>query len=126
MPKQATMPDDATDGRTIHPAAMNGMSEGALKGFVAEYEDEQSKIDEIMRNAASACQPHIDQQKAIKKAAAEAGIPKKPFSAKIRERSLKRRAEAVTDSLSEEQKAVFAEISAKLGDWNLFEHALNS
>jgi len=124
MPKQATMPDDTT-GATVHPAAVNGMSEGALKGFVAEYEDEQGKIDAIMRDAATACQPHLDQQKAIKKAAAEAGIPKKPFSAKIRERSLLRRAEQVTDSLSEEQKSIFAEISAKLGDMNLFEHALN-
>lgn len=125
MPRQAKLTDDATNGATVHAVAMNGMSEGALKGFVAEYEAEQEKIDAIMRDAQVACQPHIDQQKAIKKAAAEAGIPKKPFSAKIRERSLKRRAEAVTDSLSEEQKAVFAEISAKLGDWNLFEHALN-
>lgn len=125
MPRTAKIDEDATNGATVHASPVNGMNEGALKGFVSEYEHEQSKIDEIMRNAAAACQSHIDQQKAIKKAAAEAGIPKKPFSAKIRERSLKRRAEAVTDSLSEEQKAVFAEISAKLGDWNLFEHALN-
>lgn len=124
MPKQASMPDDTTGEKVIH-STLNGMNEAALKGFVAEYEDEAGKIEEIMANAAAACQPHIDQQKAIKKAAAEAGIPKKPFSAKIRERSLLRRAEQVTDSLSEEQKSIFAEISAKLGDMNLFEHALN-
>jgi len=125
MPRQAKINDDATDGATVHPAAMNGMSEGALKGFISEYEDEQGKIDDIMRDAKAACQPHVDQQKAIKKAAAESGIPKKPFGAKIRERSLKRRAEHVTDDLSEEQLAIFAEITAKIGDWNLFEHALN-
>lgn len=124
MPKQAAMPDDTT-GATVHTSSVNGMNEGALKGFVAEYEDEQEKIDKIMRDATAACEPHVTQQKAIKKAAAEAGIPKKPFSAKIRERSLLRRAEHVTDSLSEEQKSIFAEISAKLGDMNLFEHALN-
>lgn len=125
MPRQAKLNDDAVDGGTVHAAAMNGMSEGALKGFISEYEAEQEKIDDIMRDAKAACQPYVDQQKAIKKAAAEAGVPKKPFSAKIRERSLKRRAERVTDGFSEEQNAIFAEISAKLGDWNLFEHALN-
>lgn len=124
MPRTAKLNGDDADGAVVH-SAVNGMNEGALKGFVSEYENEQDEIDKIMADAKAACQPRIDQQKAIKKAAAEAGIPKKPFSAKIRERSLKRRAEHVTDSLSEEQKEVFAEISAKLGDWNLFEHALN-
>lgn len=123
MPRTAEIPDDPTDGAVVH-STVNGMNEAALKGFVAEYEDEQKKIDQIMRDAREACQPFVDQQKEIKKAAAEAGIPKKPFSAKIRERSLRRRADQVTDSLSEEQKAIFAEISAKLGDMNLFEHAL--
>lgn len=124
MPRTAEIPDDPTNGAVVH-STVNGMNEAALKGFVAEYEDEQEKIDAIMADAAIACQVHKDQQKEIKKAAAEAGIPKKPFSAKIRERSLRRRAERVTDALSEDQKAIFAEISAKLGDMNLFEHALN-
>lgn len=126
MPRQAKLSDDAVDGGTVHPSTINGMNPEALKGFVAEYEDEQSKIDEIMRNATAACEPHVTQQKAIKKAAAEAGIPKKPFSAKLRERALKRKAEHVTDMLSEDQKEIFAEISAKLGDWNLFQAALDS
>ena len=122
MPKQ--LQDDESDGEKILPT-INGMNEQALKGYIAEYEDEQGQIDEIMSNAAAACQPHIDQQKAIKKAAAEAGIPKKPFSAKIRERSLMRRAEGCREILSEEQRAIFDEMSAKLGDMNLFQHALN-
>ncbi len=126
MPRQAKLNEDAVDGGTVHLSAVNGMNAEALKGFIAEYEDEQAKIDKITADAKAACQPYVDQQKAIKKAAAEAGIPKKPFSAKIRERSLKRRAEKVTNGFSEEQNAIFAEISAKLGDWNLFEHALNS
>lgn len=125
MPRTAEIPDDPTDGATVH-VTVNGMNEAALKGFVAEYEDEQEKIDKIMADAAIACQAHKDQQKEIKKAAAEAGIPKKPFSAKIRERSLRRRAERVTDALSEDQKAIFAEISSKLSDMNLFQHALDS
>lgn len=126
MPRQAKLSDDAVDGGKVHASPVNGMNEAALKGFVSEFEHEQSLIDEIMDNAKAACQPHIDQQKAIAKAAAEAGVEKKPFRAKIRERALKRRADGCRGTLSEAQQAIFDEISQKLGDWNLFEHALNS
>ena len=125
MPRQAKLSDDALDGGTVHVSSVNGMNEAALKGFVAEHEYEQDRIDKIMSDAKAACQPHVDNQKAIRKAAAEAGIPKKPFAAKLSERTLRRKAERVTDKLSDAQKAIFAEISAKLGDMNLFEHALN-
>lgn len=125
MPKSATIPDDPTEGARIHVAA-NGINEAVLKAFVSEYEAEQDEIDKIMADAAIACQPHKDRMKEIKTEAAEAKIPKKPFAAKIRERSLRRRAEGVTNSLSEDQKTIFAEISAKLGDMNLFQHALDS
>lgn len=124
MPRTAEIPDDPTEGATVH-TSVNGINEAALKGFVAEFEDEQEKIDQIMRDAREACQPHIDSQKKIAKAAAEAGVAKRPFKAKIRERALKRRAEGCRGTLSEEQQAIFDEISQKLGDWNLFEHALN-
>ena len=126
MPRTAKIDDDATNGATVHASPVNGMNEGALKGFVSEYEHEQAQIDEIMDNAKAACQPHIDQQKAIAKAAAEAGVEKKPFRAKIRERALKRRAEGCRGTLSEAQQAIFDEISQKLGDWNLFEAALRN
>ena len=125
MPRSAKL-DDKRDGAVLSdatPVKTNGINEAQLKQFVAEIEDEQAKIDEIMRNAQVACQPHLDQIKAIKKEAAENGIPKKPLSAKMRERSLKRRAEAVSDSLSEEQKEIFLEISMKLGDLPLFQAA---
>lgn len=124
MPRTAEIPDDPTDGATVH-ASVNGINEAALKAFIAEYEAEDDKINAIMADAEAACQPHRDRQKEIKTEAAEASIPKKPFAAKLRERALRRRAERVTDALSEDQKAIFAEISAKLGDMNLFEHALN-
>jgi len=117
MPKSAKLTDDA---ETIHAAAAsertNGINEGQLKGFVAEIEKEQAAIDEIMRNAQTACQPHLDQIKAIKKEAAEAGIAKKPLTAKLAERALRRRADAKRETLSEEQRAIFDEISQKLGD----------
>jgi hypothetical protein len=101
----------------VHAAERsNGINESQLKGFVAEIEDEQFKIDEIMSNAAAACQPHVDQIKAIKKEAAEAGIPKKPLSAKLRERGLRRKADKCREVLSEEQRDIFDEISLKLND----------
>ena len=110
------------DAGTVHEAERsNGINEGQLKGFVAEIEDELSSIDEIMRNAQTACQPHVDRIKEIKKEAAEAGIAKKPLSAKLRERGLRRKADACRDSLSEAQQEVFDEISSKLGD--LFSYA---
>lgn len=124
MPKSAKLTDKA---EKIHAAAAgersNGINEGQLRGFVEEIENEQAAIDEIMRNAQVACQPHLDQIKAIKKEAAEAGIPKKPLAAKLRERGLSRKAEKCRDALTEDQQAIFDEISLKLGDLPLFKAA---
>jgi Mg2+ and Co2+ transporter CorA len=99
----------------------NGINTEQLKGFVAEIEDEQAKIDEIMRNAQQACEPHVTRIKEIKREAAEAGIAKKPLAAKIRERTLRRKADACREVLSDEQRDLFDEISQKLGD--LFSYA---
>jgi hypothetical protein len=125
MPRTAEIPDDETKEKTVH-SSVNGIDETSLKGFVSEYEAEQFAIDEIMAQAAIDCQPHKDQQKEIAKAAAEAGIPKKPFKAKLRERGLERKAHKCREGLSEDQRALFDEISAKLGDMNLFGHALQN
>ena len=125
MPRTAEIPDDPTDGAKVH-ASVNGINEATLKAFIAEYEAEDDEINKIMSDAEAACQPHRDRQKEIKTEAAEASIPKKPFAAKLRERALRRRAERVTDALSDTQKAIFAEISEKLGDMNLFQAALDS
>ena len=73
-----------------------------------------------MQNAREACQPHVDQVKAIMKEAQNNGIPKKPLGAKLRERSLRRKADGVTESLSDAQRDIFLEISLKLGDLPLF------
>lgn len=114
MPKRAQMKDE---GQVLaDQTKTNGINTEQLKGFVAEIEDEQAKIDEIMRNAQIACQPHVDQIKAIKKEAAEAGIPKKPLSAKLRERGLRRKADSCRETLSEEQREIFDEISQKMDD----------
>ena len=114
MPRRAEMKDEGQVHADL--TKTNGINAEQLKGFVAEIEDEQAKIDEIMRNAQIACQPHIDQIKAIKKEAAEAGIPKKPLSAKLRERGLRRKADSCRETLSEEQREIFDEISQKMDD----------
>jgi len=119
MPKSAKIPDDPTEGATVH-AAINGINEESLKGFVRAVEEQQGAIDAIMAKAKQDCQPYRDEIKAIKKAAAEADIPKKPFSAKIRERTLRRKADTVDAALSDEHKTIFAEISLKLDDMPQF------
>lgn len=113
MPRQAKQIDSE---ERVHEARHNGISEPQLKGFVSEYENEQAEIDAIMERARTDCQPHVDQMKAIAKEAAEAGIEKKAFKAKIRERALRRKADGCRSVLSERQQDVFDEISVKLGD----------
>ncbi len=120
MPKSAKIPENPTEGATIHSIG-NGMNETLLKGYVNSVEEEEAKINAIMAAAAKQCQPHIDEIKAIKKAAAENGIPKKPLNAKLAERKFLRKAEQVTDALNDDQKDIFAEISLKLGDLPLFQ-----
>lgn len=120
MPKRAEMKDEGQVHQDLTADRTNGINEQQLKDFVDQYEAELIEIDTIMENARVAAQPHNDQCKAIAKAAAEAGIEKKAFKAKIRERALKRKAERVTDSLSERQKDIFAEITLKLGELPLF------
>lgn len=113
MPRKAKLDDQPT----VHESERsNGINEAQLKGFISEYEDEQAVIDKIMEDARVASQPHVDQMKAVAKEAAEAGIEKKAFKAKLRERSLRRKADHCRSVLSERQQEVFDEISLKLQD----------
>ena len=121
MPKSAVIPDDPTKGAT-DIAAANGINEELLKGYVVSIEEEDAAIEQIMRTAREACQPHKDSIRAIKKAAAEHQIPKEPLSAKIAERKDMRRAENRRSKLNEDQQGIFDEIAAKLGDLPLFQH----
>jgi hypothetical protein len=66
------------DGSRIH-GAVNGINEALLKGYVSSIETENAKIEEIMRKAREACQPHVDEIKAIKKTAAKTKSPKSRF-----------------------------------------------
>jgi hypothetical protein len=119
MPRQAKLDDDAQVHQDV---SGNGINEQKLTDFVKSIEAESAEIDTIMADAAAACQPHIDQIKEIKKAAAEAGIAKKPLSAKLRERSLLRKADKCRNTLSEDQRDLFDEITKKLGELPLFQN----
>lgn len=121
MVKTAKVDDSDKGEGQVHPDLSNGINEAMLKGFVADIENEQIAIDEIMENARVACQPHVDRIKELSKEAAECGIEKKAFKAKLRERGLRRKADKCRATLSERQQEVFDEISSKLGD--LFDYA---
>lgn len=120
MPKRATLEEDGKD--TIlkdlpptEPASNGSFDHTQLRGFVAEYENEGEKIRAILEKARTECQPHIDQQKAIAKEAAEAGVDKKVFKAKMSERRFLRRADHVRATLSERGQDLFDEVSLALG-----------
>jgi conjugal transfer/entry exclusion protein len=104
------------DGAETIRKTVNGIDEVLLKGYVEEIDAEKIKIDEIMAEATTKAQAHRDNIKAIKKKAAENGIAKEPFEAKLRERRLTERAESCRESLSENQRDIFDEISIKLGE----------
>ena len=103
MPRTAIIDETSTDN-IVHQDLTNGPSERACRAFVEDFEDEQHALSEILLKARLDCQPHIDRQKDIAKEAAEAGIEKRVFKAKLRERSHLRKAEAVTAPLTDRQK----------------------
>lgn len=120
MPRRAEMKDEGQVLADQTKIGSNELSATQLQGIVNEYEELTQQIDKLYEDARVAAQPLVDQQKDIIKRASEMGAEKKALRAKLRERSLRRKADAVTNSLSERQREVFAEISAKLNDLPLF------
>lgn len=120
MAEEAIISEDVTDGATVHSAA-NGINEVKLKAFVSSIEEEEHAIRLILEEAEAKCQPHRDEIKQIYKDAAIAGVPKEPMKAKMRERKLDYKRNHVTDGLNDRQKAVYQELTEKLGDHPLFE-----
>lgn len=120
MPRRAKMKEEGQVHEDLTKAGSNELSATELQGFVNEYEELSAEIDKLYEDARVAAQPLVDQQKDIIKRASEMGAEKKALRAKLRERSLRRKADAVTNSLSDRQREVFAEISAKLNDLPLF------
>jgi hypothetical protein len=81
------------------------------KAILKKYE----QIDEIMEAAKEACAPHREEIAEFKKAAANAGIPKKEFSAAISYDRLEQRKQRIRTKLDDDQKDVFDNIQAALG-----------
>lgn len=102
--------DDARAGR-------NGFDPADVERRVSAFENVQGDIDQIMADARAECQPHRDDLKQIKKDAAEQGhIPKKVFAAKLRERRLKRQADAIRKKLDMADQGTFDQLSSALGE----------
>jgi hypothetical protein len=120
MPKTANIDEEASE-KTVHAARDNGVDEKKLKSFIIEYEACEAKIDEINEAAVKKCQPHKDEQKRIAKQAAQDGMTKEVFAAKLRERKHLRKAQLVTISLNPGQRDLFDEFTQKLTDLELFE-----
>lgn len=114
MPRRATLKDDEREPLVDETASNGGINATLLNAHTAEYEEAAAEIERIMTEARAKCQPFVDRQKEIAKEASEAGIEKKAFKAKLRERSLLRRAEKVTSDLSERQTEIFLEITQKM------------
>lgn len=104
--------DEDTEAEDSKPAVIN---KEKVERFVNQYEKLDNQIDKIAAQAAKDMQPFKDDQKAIKKRAAESGIPKKEFTSVLRERKLRRKAEAVRASLNENQQDTFDRIKLALG-----------
>lgn len=120
MPRTAKVDESDRAEGAIHPDLSNDFNDSLLKGFVADMEGEQAAIDKIMELARINCQPHVDRMKEIAKEAAECGLEKKAFKAKLRERSLERKAHMCRAVLSERQQEVFDRMSGMLIDDDLF------
>lgn len=76
--------------------------------YVKKIEAEQAEIDAIMAGAADEARPHYEEIARIKKEAHDNdNIPRKELNALVQKRKLERRAEAVREKLSDEQKENF-------------------
>lgn len=88
-----------------------------VPSYVERVEDVQSQIDEIMEDAREKCAPLREDIEAIKKEAHEEfSIPRRELNAKISERKLRRKADAVRGRLSPEQQDNFDIMSKSLGE----------
>jgi hypothetical protein len=117
VPRKAKMQDEGqVHADKSKMVGSNGFDPELLKSMVVECEEHDEAMEEIMRKAREACQPHVDEIKAIKKRAAEENhVPKKVFSAALRERKLLRKAGAVRGSLSDEQADTYDHVKHALG-----------
>lgn len=109
MPRKTTKSEKPDDPK---PASIN---RDKAEKYVSAWESLDAKIDKALAQAAKDVQPFKDDQKAIVKRAAENGIPKAEFKAVLRERKLRRKADAVRGSLNKNQQETYDVLKVALG-----------
>lgn len=104
-----------TEGHGVSALRGNGYDADKVKGFVSEIEEAQDEIDQIMADAKDDCVKHREAIADIKKAAQDAGLPRKELNMAIAKRRAMRRIDAMRGKLSAEQRDNFDQIENALG-----------
>jgi len=89
----------------------------AAKRYLEALDEQQAEIDAIMEEAREKCQPYRDEMKAIKKAGAEKGIPKKVLGSLFAYRRNLDKASRAGSKLGDEHRADYVDIKEALGDF---------
>lgn len=106
---------DGGEATGVEAIRGNGFDPVMTQEFVDRIEENQAAIDEIMAAARDKCSPIREEITAIKKEAHDKGLPRLEFNAEISKRRLLRKAEAIREKLSDEQKDNFDQIEQALG-----------
>jgi len=106
------------DGEGVKALRGAGYDSDMVRSYVERIETLQEEIDEKMQAAKDECQPLREDIGGVKTEAHEAGIPRKELNAKLQERRLRRKADAVRGMLTDEQAENFDQLSKALGDFD--------
>lgn len=106
-----------TEGHGVSALRGNGYDAEKVKGFVSEIEEAQDEIDKIMDAAKDDCVEYRDQIADIKKAAHDAGLPRRELNMAIAKRRAMRRIDAMRSKLDDEQKDNFDQLEKALGQY---------
>lgn len=104
-----------TEGHGVSALRKNGYDAEKVQGFVDEIEEAQDSIDEIMDKAKDDCVGHREVIADIKKAAHDAGLPRRELNMAIAKRRAMRRIDAMRSKLAPEQQDNFDQIEKALG-----------
>ena len=103
------------EGHGVSALRGNGYDAEKVQGFVSEIEEAQDEIDAIMDEAKEECVKHREAIADIKKAAHDAGLPRRELNMAIAKRRAMRRIDAMRAKLAEEQRDNFDQIEKALG-----------
>jgi hypothetical protein len=114
VPRRAKQTENGKQLPDTRPGT-NGFNPDKLQGFIDRVQSCQGEIDRIMEKAKEECLPHREDIEAIKKEAAEQGMPKRPFATVLRRLRLEDKVEHVADKLHDEQKESYEQMLHALG-----------